>query len=62
MSALSQHPWQVVKASIWGMSAPWTLVISALLGLWLMFVPAVLGNAAPLAHIDHLAGALLITV
>jgi hypothetical protein len=44
------------------MSAPWTLVVSALLGLWLMFVPAVLGIAAPLAHIDHLGGALLITV
>jgi hypothetical protein len=59
---LPERPWQVFQASIWGMSAPWTLVISMLLGLWLMFVPTALGNATPLAHIDHLAGALIVTV
>ena len=44
------------------MSFPWTLVVSTALGLWLMVAPAVLGNTKPVADIDHLGGALIVTV
>lgn len=59
---LPQQPWTVFKASIWGMSFPWALMDSTALGLWLMVVPAVLGNTKPVANIDHLGGALIVTV
>ncbi|WP_339676332.1 vitamin K epoxide reductase family protein [uncultured Gimesia sp.] len=64
MVEFAERPWQVFKASIWGMSFPWTLLISSGLGLWLMFSPAVFGidikSAA--ADVAHLGGALILTV
>ena len=60
-TAEDPRPWQLFMASSWDMSFPWTLIVSAVLGLRLMFVPALVGNATPLAHTDHLAGALIIT-
>ena len=59
---LPQQPGTVFKASIWGMSFLWTLVVSTVLGLWLMWVPTVRGSAKPVADIEHLGGALLVTV
>lgn len=32
LTEFSQQPGKVFKASIWGMSFPWTLVVSTLLG------------------------------
>ncbi len=59
-----EQPGKVFKASIWGMSFPWTLVVSALLGAWLMFAPAVFGVAieTTAANINHLGGALIVVV
>lgn len=59
-----QKPGQIFKASIWGMSFPWTLTVSTVLGLWLMFAPAVFGVGieATAADIFHLGGALIIVV
>lgn len=48
-------------AMFWGVSLPWNLLVSAALGLWLMFAPAVLGSTGPAAHSDHLVGALIVT-
>ncbi len=61
---LPASPWKVFKASIWGMSFPWTLVVSSLLGIWLMFAPAVFGVAtkATAADVNHLGGSLIIVV
>jgi uncharacterized membrane protein len=61
---LPQKPWQVFKASVWGMSFPWTLVVSTLLGIWLMFAPAAFGISieATAADINHLGGALIVVV
>src|SRR3546814_16068970 len=42
--------------------SPWTLVASALLGLWLMFSRLAFGTEPPMADSDHLVGALVITV
>ena len=48
-------------AAVWGVTAPWSLLLSAALGVWLMFAPAVLGSRGALADSDHLAGALVVT-
>ena len=46
----------------WGVTAPWNLVASAALGIWLMFSPAVFGTQAGAADSDHLIGALIAAV
>jgi hypothetical protein len=53
---------QLLPAAAWGVSAPWTLLLSALLGVWLMFAPAVFGSEGRAADSDHLLGALATTV
>ena len=46
----------------WGVTAPWNLVASGVLGIWLMFSPAVFGTQAGAANSDHLVGALITAV
>jgi hypothetical protein len=59
-----QKPGKVFMASIWGMSFPWTLTVSTLLGIWLMFAPGVFGIPikAKAADINHMGGALIVVV
>src|SRR3546814_8652098 len=45
-----------------GVTIPWTLAVSVLIGAFLMFSRLVLGTEPPLADSDHLVGALVITV
>lgn len=61
---LPQHSWKVFKASIWGMSFPWTLTLSTILGIFLMFAPAAFGVSieTTTADIFHLGGALIVVV
>lgn len=61
---LPQQPGKVFKASAWGMSLPWTLAASALLGIGLVFSPGLLGIAISetSANICHLGGFLIIVV
>jgi hypothetical protein len=59
---LSERFRTVFQASIWGMSFPWSLVASAVLGLWLMAAPEVFGMAQWAAHMNHLGGALIVVV
>lgn len=63
LSDLPEEPRVVGRASVWGMSAPWTLVATAALGVLAMFVPAMLGmeTRAPGASAYHLCGALIVT-
>jgi uncharacterized membrane protein len=42
-------------------NVPWTLLLSAALGVWLMAAPAMLGVTGAAADSDHLAGALVVT-
>jgi ABC-type polysaccharide/polyol phosphate export permease len=46
---------------VWGVAMPWSLLLSAGLGVWLMLAPSVLGGAGAAAHSDHLVGALIVT-
>ena len=60
----SSKPWRVIQASVWGMSLPWTLVVSSALGLGLMILPSIFGieTRATAADIGHLGGALVVVV
>jgi nucleoside-diphosphate-sugar epimerase len=51
-----------VVAAVKGVTAPWTLIASCALGIWLMFSPAIVGTVGSIALSDHLVGALIITV
>ncbi len=57
---LPMMPGKVVRASVWGMSAPWTLVLATLLGLALMFVPWAFGADKAGANVFHVGGALVV--
>lgn len=48
--------------SIKGISLPWTLCLSAAIGVGLMCSRVLAGSEPPLAHADHLIGALVVTV
>jgi hypothetical protein len=55
--------WRELRpAMFWGVSLPWTLVVSAALGVWLMLAPAMMGTEGAVANSNFLVGALVITV
>lgn len=64
ISELPRRPLLVYKASIWGMSFPPTLVFSTLIGVAVMFAPAVFGISIETvsSNIFHLSGSLIIVV
>ncbi|MGK9169486.1 NAD-dependent epimerase/dehydratase family protein [Inquilinus limosus] len=45
-----------------GVSYPWTLAASVVVGIWLMATGPLIGAQPPLAHSDHVTGCLVITV
>lgn len=59
-----QKPLKVYKSSIWGMSFPWTLVLSSFIGIWLMFAPGVFGLPikSTSADVNHMGGALIVVI
>jgi uncharacterized membrane protein len=62
--SLPEAPRRVTAASVWGMSAPWGLVVAAALGVGLLVAPAAFGvdirsGAADVAHIG--GAAILVT-
>ena len=52
---------QIFFSMVWGVSIPWTLLLTALLGIWLMMGPFYFGFDGGLANSDHLLGALTVT-
>lgn len=50
------------RAMAWGVGAPWSLVVSGLLGAWLMVAPPVLGSLDGDADSNILAGALVVAL
>ncbi|MFU0505293.1 SPW repeat domain-containing protein [Pseudaminobacter sp. NGMCC 1.201702] len=54
-------PRRLVSDAARGVTVPWTLVVSAVLGVWLMFSRLVFGSEPPMADSDHLIGALIVT-
>lgn len=59
---LPSRPRESVPAMFWGMTFPWTLVASTLLGIWLMAAPAVLPQVKASADLSHISGALVVTI
>jgi hypothetical protein len=51
-----------IMAAVRGVTLPWTLLASALLGAWLMISRLIFGTTGAAANNDHLFGALIITV
>lgn len=54
----TSHPRQL----FWGLTVPWNLLVSALMGAWLMLAPAIFETQGRTAHSDHILGALVVTV
>jgi len=52
---------QTVPATAWGVTAPWTLLVSAALGIWMLVAPAVLQIQGAAANSSYIAGALITT-
>ncbi|WP_244438236.1 vitamin K epoxide reductase family protein [Afipia birgiae] len=50
-----------MTAMLPGVTLPWTLVASVILGIWLMFTRLAFGTTRPMADSDHLVGALVVT-
>lgn len=61
---LPQKPMGVFKSSVWGVSVPWTLAVSTVLGLAAMFAPAIFGVeiTTMAAHAFHLGGSLTVVI
>jgi len=61
---LSNNFGKVFKASVWGMSAPWTLVLSTVIGIALIVLPGAFGVPikAAVADVNHLCGALIVVI
>ncbi len=51
-----------LPAMVWGISVPFNLVLTALLGVWLMFSPSVLNITGAAADSDHIIGALAVAI
>lgn len=54
-------PSELFQQSARGVTVPWTLGVSAAIGLFLMLSRGIFGNEMPLAGSDHLVGALVLT-
>lgn len=50
-----------LTAMLPGVTLPWTLVVSVVLGIWLMFTRLTFGTIPPMADSDHVVGALIVT-
>lgn len=59
--SFDSSPAKIARQSARGVTVPWTLGLSAAIGLFLMLSRAVFGNVMPLAGSDHLVGALVLT-
>lgn len=53
---------QALASALRGVTLPWTLLASAAVGATLMFTRLLFDTEPPLAHSDHLVGALIVTV
>ena len=59
---LPEKPGDVVKASVWGMSVPWTLAVSTAIGIAMMAIPGTLEVEKPMSTVFHLGGSLVAVV
>ena len=55
-------PWKIFEAMRWGITLPWNLILTALIGIWLLFSPATLGLTKILADTTDVVSALIVTI
>lgn len=60
--AVPTRPVEVLRASLRGMSCPWTLIAATLLGIGLMAAPGAVDGAGALADVEHALGASIVTL
>jgi len=49
-----------IRGMVWGVRIPWNLVLTALIGVWLLFAHGILGYRGTLANITDVCGALIV--
>lgn len=55
-------PSRVIKAMFWGITLPWNLILTALLGIWLLFSDDAFGFHGIIAKNANVCGALITTI
>lgn len=55
-------PWRIVKAMVWGVTIPWNLLLTALIGVWLLFSGPVLGLRGALGNNTDVCAALIVAI
>ncbi|MCC5831572.1 MAG: vitamin K epoxide reductase family protein [Chlamydiales bacterium] len=58
--SFSESPWKIIKSMFWGVRIQWNLLITALIGAWLLFANNVLGYSGILADNTDVCGALIV--
>lgn len=53
---------KVMRAMVWGITIPWNLVITAILGIWMMFSSKFMHTSGLTAHSTDVIGPLLTTI
>lgn len=61
LATFPDHPAAVLRASLWGMSVPWTLLVSAAVGVFMMAAPGIFGDSGLSSDIQTLGGSLVVT-
>ena len=51
-----------LSQAVRGVTLPWPLLVTTLLGMWLMFTRVAYGTVPPMADSDHLVGSLVVTI
>ncbi|HEV2124351.1 MAG TPA: vitamin K epoxide reductase family protein, partial [Chloroflexota bacterium] len=59
---ITAPPAKSSPAMVWGVTVPWNLMLSALIGMWLMAAPDVLGTQGSAGNSNHLVGATIVVV
>ena len=62
LAKLPDEPGAVLKASVWGMSVPWTLAVSTALGIGIVFLPGLFGAEGTASDVLVVGGLLIVTV
>ncbi len=59
-----KKPGEIIAASVWGMSAPWTLLAATVVGIAVMALPGSMNVSirSSFADINHLCGALIVVI
>lgn len=58
--AFHETPWKIVKSMVWGVTIPWNLLITALIGVWLLFSHKLLNLTGILADNTDVCAALIV--